>query len=183
MAPNNEQAPLPKNITVASGTKSTSQREPENIKAEPVEKIEVGKATLEKVLARVEKLERDNEILREVADKNRLGRVEEMRAQGKLVKKVGLNTYNGKIVVGWKKVRDDVFFDNQGRLHEDQVSVLYFRGETKPSEELNERAFSRLLVKIPVEVLEEGRDKEGNINFTVQLADGDTLKIDSKFIN
>lgn len=145
--------------------------------------IEVDAETLEKVLGKLEKLEKDNEILKEVADKNRLTRVEEMRAQGKLVKKVSLNTYEGKVVIGWKKIKDDVYIDQQGRLHEDQVVGLVFQGETEVGKELDIRSFSRLLVKIPVEVLEEGKDKDGNTNFTVQTADGEEIKIDSKFVN
>lgn len=148
-----------------------------------VEKVTIEKSALEKVLSRLDKLESDNQILREVADKNRLTRVEDMRAQGKLVKKVNLNTYENKIIIGWKKIKDDVYIDSQGRLHEDQVVGLFFRGDKEPSREIDIRSFARLIVKVPVEVIEEGKDKEGNINFTVQLSDGDTLKIDSKFIN
>jgi len=147
------------------------------------QKTEVSVSVLESILNRVEKLESENQILREVADKNRLGRVEELRAQGKLVKSVNLNTFEGKIVIGWKKVKDDVYQDQQGRLHEDQIVGLIFEGEKEVGKEMDVRSFSRLLVKVPCEVIEEGKDKEGNINFTVQLKDGRTIKIDSKFVN
>lgn len=145
--------------------------------------IEIDEDVLSKLLRRVDKLEDDNKILREVADKNRLGRVEELRAQGKLVKSVNLNTYEGKVIIGWKKIKDDVYQDQQGRLHEDQIVGLIFEGEKGVGKEMDIRSFSRLLVKIPCEVIEEGKDKEGNINFTVQTKDGRTIKIDSKFVN
>ena len=147
------------------------------------ETISVPKSTLEGIVKRMEKLESDNEILKEVADKNRLSRVEELRKQGKLVKSVNLSTFEGKIVIGWKKIRDDVYIDEKGRLHEDQFVGLIFNGETEVGKELDIRSFSRLLIKIPAEVVEEGKDKDGNINFTVMTKDGQEIKIDSKFVN
>ena len=164
----------------ASGVNNTGvQSGPAPVK----EKVEVPKDVLQTLLNRVEKLENDNQILREVADKNRLGRVEEMRAQGKLVKSVNLNTFEGKIIVGWKKIKDDVYIDQQGRLHEEQIVGLIYQGETEVGKEMDMRSFGRLLVKVPAEVIEEGKDKEGNINFTVQTKDGREVKIDSKFVN
>ena len=149
----------------------------------PKKTVEVDSDMLQKVLARVEKLEDDNKILREVADKNRLGRVEELRAQGKLVKSVNLNVFEGKIVVAWKTIRNDVYQDTKGILHEDQVVGLIFEGETGVGKEIDIRAFARLMVKVSTEVIEEGKDKDGNINFTVLTKDGRQIKIDSKFIN
>lgn len=163
-------------------------------------KIEVDAETLQKVLDKVEKQEKEIEILREVADKNRLGRVEELRLQGKLVKSVNLNTLNGKIIMGWKKIKDDVYIDQQGRLHEEQIVGLIFLDddtgkpqtiknnetgllETFIGKEIDIRSFSRLVTKIAVEVIEEGKDKEGNVNFTIQTKDGREIKIDSKFVN
>ena len=164
-------------------TNGESSLAPVSAPVKEKEMVQVPKDVLQTLLTRVEKVENDNQILREVADKNRLGRVEEMRAQGKLVKSVNLNTFEGKIIVGWRKIKDDVYLDTQGRLHEDQVVGLIFQGETEVGKEMDIRSFGRLLVKIPAEVIEEGKDKEGNINFTVQTKDGREVKIDSKFVN
>jgi hypothetical protein len=149
--------------------------------------VEVKKEVLEKLLERVDSLEKRNEILTEAADKGRLSRVEQLRNQGKLVKSVFINTYNEKIIVGWKKIKDDVYKDQEGRLHEDQVVGLIFEGEDEVGTELDIRSFVRLLVKIPAEVIEESKDRDGNTNFVVIIKDGKNkgkqLKIDSKFIN
>ena len=145
--------------------------------------VEVDAEVLEKLLKTVEAYGKKIEILTEVADKNRLTRVEEMRAQGKLVKKVNLNTFEGKVIIGWKKIKDDVHIDQQGRLHEEQIIGLVFEGETTVGKEMDLRSFARLIVKVPCEVLEEGKDKEGNTNFVIQKADGKEIKIDAKFIN
>jgi hypothetical protein len=169
--------------TDALNANTSGENTPVNKSATSKKKVEVEQDVLEKLLNRVDKLEADNEILREVADKNRLTRVEEMRAQGKLVKKVNLNTFDNKIIIGWKTIKDDVYIDQQGRLHETQVIGLVFEGEKEVSHELDMRSFSRLIIKVPVEVIEDGKDKEGNVNFTVQTRDGREIKIDSKFVN
>jgi len=157
------------------GTKKSTEK--------PKKTVEVNAETLEKLLKTVENQGKKIEILTEVADKNRLSRVEEMRAQGKLVKKVFLNTYQNKIIIGWKKIKDDVWIDQEGRLHEDQQVGLFFRGEKEVGATLDIRSFARLIVRVPVEVIEEGKDKEGNTNFTVQTSDGEEIKIDARFIN
>lgn len=158
-------------------------KKPEEVVVPPKKKIEVDPDVLQKVLDKVEKLEKENEIFREVVDKNRLTRVEELRSQGKLIKSVKLNMFDGKIIIGWKKVRDDVYLDEKSRLHEDQVVGLIFEGESTVGKELDIRSFSRLITKMSAEVIEEGKDKDGNVNFTVQTKDGKTIKIDSKFVN
>lgn len=145
--------------------------------------VEVEAEVLDRILKTIETQGEKIKILTEVADKNRLNRVEEMRAQGKLVKKVNLNTYDKKIIMAWKTIKDDVYMDNEGRLHEDQIIGLYFRGEKEMGKQLDVRSFSRLIVKIPVEVIEESKDRDGNTNFTVQTGDGEEIKIDARFIN
>ena len=110
-----------------------------------------------------------------------------MRGEGKLIKKVRLNLMNGKVVVGWTKGKDEVYFDEQGRLHETQTIKLYYYGgedkEPSMSKELDYRSFHRIKVQEEVEVIEESKDKDGNTNFVVVRDDGSEIKIDSRFIN
>lgn len=152
-------------------------------KEEKKKVVQVEKDVLERILGTIEKQGEEIKILREVADKNRLTRVEELRAQGKLVKRVGINTFEGKIIVGWKKIKDDVYMDQQGRLHEDQIVGLFFENDKEVGHEMDVRSFSRLIIKVPVEVLEETKDRDGNTNFVVEMKDGKQLKIDARFVN
>ena len=145
--------------------------------------IEVDAETLQTVLDKVEKQEKEIQILREAADQKRLGRVEEMRLQGKLIKTVKLNTIDGQIIVGWKTVKDDVYFDAEGRLHETQIYEIHFFDKTVKPKEVDIRGFNRLITKVDAEVIEEGKDRDGNTNFTVMTKDGREIKIDSKFVN
>lgn len=145
------------------------------------EEIPVPKSTLEKLLARVETLEKDNELLKEVADKDKLNRIALMRAGGKLIKTVRLNTINNKIIIGWAKVKDDVYFDEQGRLHEEQIIMVFYEDGDKT--QLDYRAFSRLRATVSGEVIAETKDNDGNTNYKIQLPDGHEINIDVKFVN
>ena len=93
--------------------------------------VEIPKDTLQKMMDRLEKLEKDNELLKEVSDKEKLRKIEELRNGGKLVKNVNLNTLNNKIIIGWSKIKDDVYFDEQGRLHEEQIIAVVFQDGSK----------------------------------------------------
>lgn len=169
-----------------SGTPNAGPLDSTPIETTKVKKgktIEVDSETLQTVLDRVAKLEQDNQILREASDQKRLSRVEEMRLQGKLVKTVKLNTIDGQIIVGWKTVKDDVYFDAEGRLHETQVYDIYFFDKTIEPKQVDIRGFNRLITKVDAEVLEEGKDRDGNTNFTVMTKDGREIKLDAKFVN
>ena len=145
-------------------------------------KVEVDAEVLEKLLNRVEKVEEDNKVLREAADQGRLSRIEQLRAAGKLVKSAKVNFLNNKAVVGWHKVKDDVYFDQEGRLHETQVVRVFYEGDDK-GEELDYRFFARNMHKVEGEVISESKDKDGNINYTIQLDDGREFTLDVRFIN
>lgn len=160
---------------------TTSGSEISNPAPKQKDVVEVPKSTLEKLLSRVEVLEKDNEILKEVADKDKLIRIEKLRAGGKLVKTVNLNVHHGKIVIGWSKVKDDVYFDEQGRLHEEQVILVHYLDGSKS--EMDYRAFSRMKEPLKGEVISETKDSDGHTNIKVQLADGREINIDIVFVN
>lgn len=149
------------------------------------DEVVVDKSILEKLLSRVDRLEEDNEILRGAADKGRLSRIESLRAQGKLVKTAKVNFLDNKAVVGWSKVKDDVYFDSEGKLHETQIVKVYLDGKDgeKETRELDYRTFSRTMQKVEGEVISESSDKDGNVSCTIQLKDGREYKIDVLFIN
>jgi len=146
--------------------------------------VEVSKETLQKLLERLD-------ILEEAADKGRLERVTALKnGNKKLVKKVNVSTYQDRIVVGWKSVRDDVFFDREGKLHEDQVVALFFhkgktdsKGNLLPEAELNIQSFARLTKRLECEILEESKDQEGNITLLLEDKSGQQFRIGLDFIN
>ncbi len=145
------------------------------------EMVQVPKKTLDAVLKRLDTLEDDNKLLKSVADKGRMARVEQLRAQGKLVKSVRIGKIDGNFVVGWKLVKDDVHFDSEGRLVEEQIIKVFF--EDKTSKEMNVRSFANSMEHIEGEVTMEGKDRDGNISLTVLLPDGKEISIGQNFIN
>lgn len=181
-----EETKAPVGTGIGTTSNSAEIKPPKEKKKETVE---VEKDVLERILATVEKQGEKIKILTEVADKNRLTRVEELRAQGKLVKKVKLNYMDGNLIIGWKTIKDEVYFDQDKRLHEEQIIGLYFEQEIVDGQELQlgkempYQTFGRLVTKVPVEVIEEGKDRDGNTNFVVETDDGRKIKIDSRFVN
>lgn len=147
------------------------------------ETVEIEKSVLAKLIERME-------ILEEAADKGRLERVKGLRNNDKLVKKVNLGTYDGRIVVGWKAIKDDVWFDQEGKMHEEQIVELYFHEGKKDKEgklvaeaQMNVQSFSRRLKRLVCEVVEESKDRNGNTTLTVVTPEGKEIKVDLSFIN
>lgn len=155
-------------------------------------KVEVDADVLEKLVSGYEGLQQKVKDLEGAADLGRLSRIQQARNQGKLVKSAKLSTYNNQIVLGWAKEKDDVYFDEAGRLHEDQQVVLYLddgkdeKGvqQTKKTDPISFRAFARLTQqKIVGEVIGENKDKDGNLSFTLQLEDGREFTVPIVFLN
>jgi len=143
--------------------------------------VEVPRETLQKLMDRLEKVEEKNAILLEAADKGKVARIESLRNGGKLVKSVNVNLINNKVILGWTKVRDDVYFDEQGRLHEEQsIRVIY---DDKSEVEMDYRSFSRLKDQILGEVISENKNREGDTTLKIILPDGRELDLDVKFVN
>ena len=146
--------------------------------------IAVSKDLMDKLLKRLD-------ILEEAADKGRLERVTALKNQSKnLIKKVSLSTYDGRVIIGWKSIKDDVFFDREGKLHEDQVVAVYFHNGKKDSEgklipeaELSIQSFARLTKKLECEIVSESKDREGNTTLVVVDKDGREITIGLDFIN
>ena len=150
--------------------------------------VEVPEDVLQKIIDKqeaqekeMEKLKKDNEILREVADKGRLNRADQLRADGKIMKMVRLYKIGDLYVVGWKRIKDEVYTDERGVIHEDQVVEYYFnQGEPQ---QMSDVKFSRNQRQEKCEVISETKDKDGKITYTVLTPKGQKLSIDITFIN
>lgn len=168
-------------VTVNEPTPSAAE---EMTKASKPKKVEVEADVLEKLLQKVEDLEK-------VADVGRMTRLQEARESGKLVKEARVNKWEGKYVLAWSRIKDDVYFDAEGRLHEDQqVELTLFvdrdkdgKMKTEKTEPVSYRAFSRLTEKETGEVIKESKDSDGAVHFTVLLSDGLELEIPIIYLN
>jgi len=151
-------------------------------------KVEIGEDTLKAILEKQEKLEntiqqqaKDIEILREVADKGRLSKADQMRADGKIMKKVRVSKIGDMYVVGWKRIKDEVYTDERGVIHEDQ-EVEYYFNDGEP-QRMSDVRFSRNRRWENCEVISETKDKDGKLTYTVITPKGLELPIDITFVN
>ena len=148
---------------------------------------EVDSETLEKLINGYEKLQEKVKDLEGAADIGRLARIQAARNDGKLVKKAKVNVYMGKYVAGWVATKDDVYFSEDGRMHEDQQVKLYlWEGkDKKPTETdpMSYRTFARLVTKVEGEVVKESKDSDGTVSFKVLLPDGLEIELPIVFLN
>lgn len=147
-------------------------------------KIEVDKKALNSLIARLESLENDNKLLKDVADKGRMEWAESK--QSKPIKRtVKLTTIDDKIVVGWKTIKDVVEKNpTTGVWNERQEYEFIFEDEsTYPVIGYNKFADLQYSNQIVCEVVSKTDDGEGNIVFKVKLPQGRILDIDHRFVN
>lgn len=161
----------------------------------PVKKtVEVDAEVLEKLLntveAQGEQLRKNSDKigdLTEAADLGRLHRIEQARMAGKLVKNAKVSMYEGKIVLGWSRIKDDVYLDEQNRLHEDQtIQLVLDEGEGKEptkSEVIPYRTFMRVVTKVEGEVIGDRLDQDGSRFYKIKFEDGREMEFSIVFIN
>lgn len=182
MAKNDE-----KEVEVNDVVKEPKQSTPPGPKDEKKKTVEVDAETFEKLVTGFETMQQKVKDLEGAADIGRLQRIQAARNEGKLVKAAKVSTYEKKYVLGWSTVKDDVWFDESGKQHEDQQIELYlFEGKDKEptkSEPMSYRQFARLTTKISGEVIKESRNSDGTVLFTVLLPDGLELELPIVFLN
>lgn len=156
--------------------------------------------TLEAILKRVNSLEEEGKakdekikMLIEVADNARKENYNKKNGKKKITPIVKVSTIEGRVVVAWKTVIDEVFRDDGGVWHEKQVHD-YITVDEKGEEKiytfnLMEVVQKKKIVKIPGEVIERKivhKDEdtgEEQVNFKLRLEDGREITIDAKFVN
>lgn len=145
-------------------------------------KVEVDADVLQRLIDGQEKMKEELSILRGASDKGRLDRVESLRSKGKLVKEGSINEIDGRLIKGWVRVKDDVYFDEQGRLHEDQQIKLFFfdEGEDKL---ISDRHFARTKKLVVGEVVSESKDRDGNVVWKILMPNGEYYELDVKYVN
>lgn len=111
--------------------------------------VSIPETSLKKLLEDVETLKKNNELLLSIADKKRLG-LYMQRHKEKTPNIVRLRMMNGKIVVGWKLIKDVVQQLGPGRWLEDQKIKVLYHGVKEP-EEMRMVVFERDHVKVECE--------------------------------
>lgn len=157
---------------------------PKEEKDTSTEMVQVPKDQLEKLMGlvpTVEKLSKDNDALMFAADRARLQAFQE-RGQTPGNRTVKLYTYmdeqrNRKVILAWRKIKDEVYKAPNGAWVEDQIIEVIFEDDTKM--QLPLLAFYRNTAdKIKAEILEDKGD-----SFKVKTVEGKEHLIGKMFVN
>jgi len=148
------------------------------------EVVEIKKTDLQSLLERLDKVEKDNNMLLSVADKGRVSRYELIN-QEELIRTAKISFLKNekgesKAVVAWRTVQDEVYIDANGVYRENQIIEIFF--DDKKSQKIRYIDFVRLVEKREGEIIEKRQTKEGEI-FKIQMKDGKEYELDIKFIN
>ncbi len=151
-------------------------------------KVEVDEQVLSDILqqmknyqAEIAGLKQNLKELESTASQDQILKIEKLRASGKLVKSVRLNYYENKLILGWRMTSDDVYVDSNGKEVSLQKTELTF--EDKSTKEIPQVELARRKMQREYEVVEERKDREGNVLFTVMTDGGKEVTIDSRFVN
>jgi hypothetical protein len=147
------------------------------------ETVVVEKSFLEDIRKRMDALEEDNTMLKQVADKARISdfyvrNKEKMPTQYKL--RMIEDNEQEKVILGWKMTKDDVYIDGP-RVVENQVIKLILEDGTQ--KDLTYRDFVRLYTTVQCSKIGE-RSEDGVL--ILKLEKNDTKKvyeIDVKYVN
>jgi len=147
--------------------------------------------TLESLMAKVAALEEQSKkdaekmkMLYEVADKGRVFNYESKRTE-KQPSRVKLSVYNGKLVVGWRMVRDEPIYHpttgkQVGENQEIEILLLDKEGKTEKIIVNGYPTFTniRYTERIEAEIVGKKEDWNGNMTFDLKLPDSRNLSLD-----
>lgn len=162
--------------------KETQGKESELVQPEATksDKVEVSAQDLRALLERIGQLEDQQKEILQTAPSDQIARIESMRRSGKLVKSVKLRSIDNKIVLGWKIVKDDVYFEGSKLVEVQVIRVFFADGST---EEMGMRDFTRKASYDQYEVIREAKDNNGDITLTVITKDGREIMVGERFVN
>ena len=146
------------------------------------ETFEKPKDTIEVSKGLLESMQKEIEMLKQVADKKSLAQYYS-RNQKELPKVVKLRLMEGKLIVGWRTIQDEVYEDSGTHrwVEKQVVELMYQDGKT---EQMPLRDFVRKYTTIESTVLSTITTQEGNEAVKVQRKDNnDILEIGTKYIN
>lgn len=143
--------------------------------------VEVPKSQFDQLMTDVAKLKSDNEALTFAADRSRLQAFQE-RQKTPGNRQVKLLTYLGedgarKVILAWKKVKDDVYKAANGAWVEDQIMEVIFEDDTKLQLPLLS-FFRNTADKLKAEVLEDKGE-----SFKVKTEEGKEYLVGKMFVN
>lgn len=166
--------------------KITKEQEPIKEPVKEVEKesemVSVSKDFLADLQGEMKSMKESQNMLLEVADKTQLSRFYS-RNQKKLPSVVGLRMLEGKIIIGWGKMKDnDVYEESKGKITEIQTINLVL--EDKTTKTLSYKNYIRQYTTQKAKVISTTENENGDIVLNVERLDnGKKYSIGIKFVN
>lgn len=152
-------------------------------KIEKKDEIVLTKEAFETFKAEFDNLKEANKMLLEVADKKSLAKFY-ARNKEKSPSIINLRTWKGKVIVGWRTGKDDVYQDvNTGRWTEEQTTILFL--EDKTETEVSQLEFVRGYRHIPARRIGIYEDQvSGQVMFkAIREDNGKEIAVSSLFVN
>ena len=151
-------------------------------KGQKEETVTISKDQFNLILEEIQKLKEGQKELVDTSSPDQIKKIEAIRAKGGLVKSVKIASLDGKLVESWVTTKNESYVDplTGKSVFEHSSKYTFFDGKTK---EMDQTDFARTRVMESFEVIKEGKDKVGNIIFTVTTKDGKEFEIDSRYIN
>jgi hypothetical protein len=142
-------------------------------------KIEISESTLQGLMERLDKQAQDIVMLKDVADKSRVQRYQQKNALPG-ARNALISTYNGKIVMAWRTLSNEIFQDAKNLWHEDQTIEVITEDNEKVS--LSYLEFVKKLVKVETEIVSRYTTPEGLNMIRLKMGDKQ-IDIDVTFVN
>lgn len=186
----NKELKTPKEPKTSKEPKTPKEpKEPKEPKTPKVDEntVKIDKDTLKTLVEGFESMKQKVEDLEGAANLGRLERVKSARDKGELVKTAKVSLWQGKMILGWQTVVDDVYVDERGRIIEDQQIKLFVdEGEGKEptqTDAMPYKMFARLSDKLVGEVIKESKNLDGSVEFTLKFEDGREVTLPITFLN
>lgn len=162
--------------------------------------VEIDAATLEKLLTGFEnaqktiadftekdkKRDAEIEMLKSISDKGRLAHYQQQTSKdGILIRNAKVGMWEGKPIIAWQKVKDEVGFNNlSGAMVVNQVIKLFLdTGKKEPEEVEVDYLFWAQNTSCDEGEVVETRNTSNGTYWTVQMKDGRQITLDIRFVN
>ncbi len=156
---------------------SKEEKKPASMKANNEQKQ--AKTDMEKLLARLDKMERENAVLKSTIDQS-VYNAANARLNPDQRPLVRLRQYDDKIITSWDKMpKNDVRIIN-GQLVENQEVVLHYLDGT--TESVSYKAYADGVTLTPQYPVNGRREKDGKIFISIELPDGE-IEVELTFLN
>jgi hypothetical protein len=140
-------------------------------------------STNEALTKKMEEQQKTIDMLLATADKARIARYQDQN-QSPVIRTMKLRTFKGKVVVGWRMVKDEMYKDANGVFHERQiVEIVTEDGETAELPYLESEKLPKIVCNVKGKLTQLDDSGVEHVVYTLLTPEGKEYKIDHTFVN